>query len=139
MKGIVGHKIHYCIVQPKMANKYEVKMVVVGNKAVFRAFNSRQHYDRSIGQDKQLESFALDAYRALITSVPYAITDCIIRIDFFQSMTGRFQVNEFESYDALIAAGGRGDVIKARKNGIATSFMEEYWRKHIREICCPIR
>ena len=78
-------------------------------------------------------------YQALATSVPCAITDCIIRVDFFKSEKGRFQVNEFESYDAMIHASGRGDVIKAKKNGLAQSFMIEYWEKHLREICCPIK
>jgi len=138
MKGIVGDAIHYCIIQPKMANKYEAK-IVVGPDFTFRAHSTQQRGDdKTIGKQPILEAFAKAAHQRLCEKVPHAITDCIIRVDIFQSADGRFQVNEFESYDALVSAGGRGTTIRARNDGLTNQHMINYWIEKIRLICCKM-
>ena len=121
-------RIEYAIIQPKMINRKEYKVVVLGGKAQYIANCGRYtNFGRAYSSfpHTSLYKFAEYAVQALKRGCPGAITDGIIRVDIFQSLNeeGRLVVNEFESLDASVY--GKDD-------RIAKEFMRNYWLHQIK-------
>ena len=65
--------------------------------------------------------FAEEAVKKLKSACPSAITDGIVRVDIFQTMFGKFVVNEFESLEADYCTTSETDSFFVR------NFLVDYW------------
>ena len=97
------HSIPYTMVQATMANKKEYKIVFFNCVPKYvslpttayyvgRAFSSAPHTD--------LLKFAESALREFSAACPSALVGSMMRVDIFQTKSGKLVVNELESLEA---------------------------------------
>jgi hypothetical protein len=129
--------IPYMMLQPRMQNRKEYKVVLLNGE--------RKHifYDRSQRRDcgafskespNRLFEFAQNALHLLRKARPHAILDYLVRVDVFEtqeketytnedgkvSIRNRWVVNEFESLEAQFSSSGDND-------SEVYKFCNDYW------------
>lgn len=91
----------YLMIQARMINNKEYKVVVLNGSAKYLAYNTHRHgVAFSSKPHKKLFDFAESAVQQLKASNPSSIIDMLVRVDIFQTYRGDFVVNEFESLEA---------------------------------------
>lgn len=95
------HVLPYVLVQVRMQNNKEYKVVLVKYKAKYVAYNCfRQGKAYSVYPHTIILNFAEQAVIALSQKCPSAILEGLVRVDIFQRANGQLVVNEFESFEA---------------------------------------
>jgi len=104
------HSIPYTMVQATMENKKEYKIVffncepryvsLLPNQGAGKAFSSAPHTD--------LLKFAESASREFSAGCPLALVGSLMRVDIFQTKSGKLVVNELESLEADHHCPNRG-------------------------------
>jgi predicted RNase H-like HicB family nuclease len=91
----------YVMLQPKMKNNCEYKVVCWNMEAKYVALTKRG-YGTAFAKGKvaDLLEFANSAIRQLKQECPCAIVDGLIRVDIFETAAKKFIVNEFEGLEA---------------------------------------
>lgn len=92
----------YVMLQPKMANRREEKVIVINGTAVHIADKAMNPCGGGFkyAEPKQLFEFAEESVRLLKSRVPSFLCDGLIRVDIFCNAMGKLMVNEFESLEA---------------------------------------
>lgn len=104
--------IPYCMIQAKMENNYECKVVCFNMEPLYVSKRKRG-YGSSIAKGKtgkaDLLAFAGEAVRLLHQRCPAALLDGLVRVDIFRTCAARGSqliVNEFESLEADYYSSG---------------------------------
>jgi hypothetical protein len=126
--------IPYMLLQPRMKNRKEYKVVVLNERPTYISYNPKDS-----GSDRKafskppytdLLEFADIALQKLKKNCPETISDGLIRVDIFQNENKKFIVNEFESLDANYAAN-EGNMVK---DSITSESLNFYWMQKIEKI-----
>jgi hypothetical protein len=125
--------IPYAMIQAKMANNYEAK-VVCFNMTPMYISKRKRGYGQSIAKGKigthALLAFAGEALNLLHERCPAALLDGLVRVDIFrtcQARGSRFVVNEFESLEADYSGSGNNEAAM-------DSCLTEYWTNVISKL-----
>lgn len=115
------------MIQPKMANRTEVKVAMINGKAQY-VVKSPGHGGLAISHPPHtnLFAFAEQAVVMLKERCPAAITDGLLRVDIFQNKYGHYVVNEFEGLEAVYYSI-RGHLSEIKID----EFLTVYWMKKI--------
>lgn len=107
-----GDIIPYTMLQPRMSNRKEYKFVFFGGEFQYIASLNRLKSGKAFMTTKEQKArgqeFALDAIKLVKMMCPFAILDGIVRVDIFQTISGNYVVNEFETLEARIFSAGSG-------------------------------
>lgn len=103
--------IPYCMIQPRMENNFECKVVCFNMQPLFISERKRGYGKSFVPKNKSGTSsvlaFAGEAIRLLKQRCPAALVDGLVRVDIFRTCAARgskFVVNEFESLEAQYAS-----------------------------------
>lgn len=115
--------VPYAMIQPRMLNNFEYK-IVCWNMKVMYIGKCKPGYGHAfaIGNTVSVEQFAEKALALLSERCPHAILNGLTRVDIFQTISGSYVVNEYESLEAVTY--GQRDQIKPNQ---ITAAMREYW------------
>ena len=107
----IGGYITYAMIQPRIPDNAEAKIICFNGKARFRNKNKKGDNGRSPFRgvkDKDLFDFAEHVIAVLRRVCPELIADQVLRIDIFgfRGRPGVFIVNEIEGYEAQRTATG---------------------------------
>jgi len=95
------NSIPYTMLQATMRNKKEYKVVLFNRVPKYIAHNP---YSIGTSFSKyphiKIMSFAANALNEFSLSCPFAMVDSIMRVDIFQTKSGKLVVNELESLEA---------------------------------------
>jgi hypothetical protein len=128
-----GHLIHYAMIQARMRNRKEYKIVIFNGKVQYianistgRRIKGCVHF--SYPPHSALFEFAEMIVSHLSTTCPSFISDGLVRVDVFQTMHNRFVVNEIESLEANYSATFPIDqfTLRTKLNG--------YWHSKLFEL-----
>jgi hypothetical protein len=125
-----------------MYNRCEVKIVVLKNQPLYKASIATGAGAKSKGGVNKtfagnlntldaLLAFANTALEKLLSTVPYAITDGLFRVDIFQTISGQLVVNEFESLEADFGCKASGST---DFEAFAWTFLSNYWSQKIESL-----
>jgi hypothetical protein len=125
----IGGYIMYAMIQPKIPDNTEAKIICFNGKAVFRNLNKKSSNGRSpFGgvKDEAIFHFAEHVISILRSVCPELITEQVLRVDIFgfRNRPGVYIVNEIEGYEAQRTAKGAKAGVKVGK--LATD-VEDYW------------
>jgi hypothetical protein len=129
--------IPYMMLQPRMQNRKEYKVVLLDGKASHIAVVNKSHRGSiaySSHPHSRLFAFAESAVSMLKNAKPYAILDGLVRVDVFETQEKeimvdkngneitqkRWVINEFESIEAQFTSNARNDAF-------VYSFLYDYW------------
>jgi hypothetical protein len=118
--------IAYTMLQPRMGNRFENKVVCWNGKALYISERKRAG-GAQYATDAQLFEFAEHAIDTLHIKCPYAILDGLVRVDIFENQNNRLLVNEFESLEAMFL----GSQQVAALEGTIRENMSIYWYDRI--------
>jgi hypothetical protein len=90
----------YTMVQATMVNKKEYKIVLFKGEARYISRAPGYTNGTAFSTKPELMDFAINALKEFASACPNALVDSIMRVDVFQTMTGKLVVNEFESLEA---------------------------------------
>ena len=130
--GLANRRYHhimpYIMLQSRMINPKEVKVVCINGKAQYIAYNANNS-GRAISKKPNLEIFAFAerAIAELSARCVGAITNGLVRVDIFQAKSGEYKVNEFESLEASYSSTNR-DITN---DAIVFRFNVAFWTFHI--------
>ena len=97
----LGDTFPYTMIQATMRNKKEYKVVMFNREPKYVAYNpNASGIAFSIHPHTHLMSFAEYALNEFSLSCPFAMVDSLMRVDIFQTQSGKLVVNEFESLEA---------------------------------------
>lgn len=113
---ITGSVIPYGIIQPRLSNRYEYKVVLLDGKANFFLIHNPEAstskaFCPTIEDKKKLFAFAEDSLRELKFKQPGTIDCGLVRVDIMINEEGKMIVNEFESFEALFAKNWKCDLV----------------------------
>jgi hypothetical protein len=117
--------IPYAMIQTRMKNPRETKVVCLDGKVQYIAKNTST-IGRAISRPPHTELFAFveSAVQQLQEQREgAAITDMLVRVDVFKSQDGLFRVNEFESLEAAYQST-RSDM---KGESHVQTFLTDYW------------
>ena len=117
-------KVSYMLIQPKLNNNRENKVVCLNGNAMFIAHIGSPK-GTAFGCPSDLLSFAENSIKLLRRNCPHSITDGLVRVDIMMNVDGVFVVNEFESLEAIYY----GKDIE--EESIVKTFLIKYWYKKI--------
>ena len=86
-------KLPYTMVQATMANKKEYKVVLFKGEAIYIFKASTNKKGIAFSSKPELMNFAIE----FASACPNAFLDSLMRVDIFQTTTGKLVVNELES------------------------------------------
>lgn len=99
---LYAEQMPYVMVQPRMTNRCEEKVVLVNCKPFYIADKSMNPGSGfSFASQDQLFEFAIDAVRLLKLREPAFQSKGLVRVDVFCNAEGKLLVNEFESLEAV--------------------------------------
>ena len=132
----IGGYITYAMIQPRIPENTEAKIICFNGIARFRNPNKRSSDGRSpFGgiEEKVFFDFAEHVISVLRRVCPELITDQVLRIDIFgfRDRPGEFIVNEIEGYEAQRTA--RGVKAGAKCSGLLND-LEDYWYNTLCEL-----
>jgi hypothetical protein len=143
-----SHRVPYCMVQPKLCNRMENRVLVRARKAAYHVgvkigvskqidhalmlsksslMMSKQYFNQGgrkvqFGCQKERNKFAEDAVTQLGQKCSGAVVDFVMRVDIMCLKSGQMVVNEFESLEA--------NYVGYRDEEMATQeFYTSYWMK----------
>jgi hypothetical protein len=90
----------YTMVQATMANKKEYKVVLFKGEARYISRGPTNKKGIAFSSKPELMDFAMEALKEFASACPNALVDSLMRVDIFQTMTGKLVVNELESLEA---------------------------------------
>lgn len=130
-----GRSVSYTMLQPRMCNAKEHKLVLFDGKFSHLMKNASQgmSFITTQEQKERAVKFAEDCVQLLRARCPVAITNGLLRVDLFRDATGSYRVNELESLEARYWAGGRGGQAEADELSF-TSKLVDYWRNEIEDM-----
>jgi hypothetical protein len=134
--------VPYLMIQPCMYNRCEVKIVVLKNQPLYKASIAtgagakskggvNKTFSGNLNTLDALLAFANTALEKLLSTVPYAITDGLFRVDIFQTISGQLVVNEFESLEADFGCKASGST---DFEAFAWTFLSNYWSQKIESL-----
>ena len=88
------------MVQATMANKKEYKVVLFKGEARYISKSSTNKKGIAFSSKPELMNFAMEALKEFASACPNALVDSLMRVDIFQTMTGKLVANELESLEA---------------------------------------
>jgi hypothetical protein len=97
---ILASGIPYCMVQPRLENTKECKLVFIGGKFSHIIPNSKGTGE-GFCEDCVLKAFAEVTISSIKSSCPETIIDGLFRVDIMKRANGNLVVNEFESLEAI--------------------------------------
>ena len=92
--------VPYTMVQPTMTNKKEYKVVLFNGEARYISTVSPNSKGTAFSSKPELMNFAVEVLKEFGSACPNALVDSLMRVDIFQTMTGKLVVNELESLEA---------------------------------------
>lgn len=125
-----GSRISYAMLQPCMKNRKEYKVVYYKGAARYvakikqRAANENAY---SYAPHTSLFTFANNAVNALANANSCFLNDAILRVDIFQTSSGRLVVNEFESLEACIYSDPHTHELRAK------DWSKDFWYEELKE------
>lgn len=96
----LNEELPYTMVQATMANKKEYKVVLFKGEARYISIGSTNKLGTAFSSKPELMNFAMEALKEFASACPHAIVDSLMRVDIFQTRTGKLVVNELESLEA---------------------------------------
>jgi hypothetical protein len=139
LKDKFGDLIDYCMVQPRLINRYEHKLVYFDGVFFQHAHNHvpLQSYESwEFGTEEEIKSFCCQIIEQLKKTYPDFLLQPMLRIDVMQTRDGKLVVNEMESLDALTSAKGRGGE-KGDLN--LNSMLRQFWLSYFGRVHEHIR
>jgi len=127
-------RLPYTMIQPKLLNRKEYKVVVLGGVAshiIPQKANGITCPGRAFASGPEINHFAEMAVRSLAKCCPSSIVDGLVRVDVMVTHCGNLIVNEFESLEAVFEPSEREH---AEVWGKLNRFMFQYWRRRIKNI-----
>lgn len=114
---LYGDLIPYVMLQPAMFSRAEDKIVFMRGKPCYVADKKLNPCKRSsvVARDDAI-AFASQALKRLKAAVPSFLSDGLVRVDIFCTLSGKLVVNEFESLEAAFhcaASPQREDQVRA--------------------------
>jgi len=120
----------YVMIQPRMTNRREEKVVLVNGKPFYIADKAM---NRGTGllfaSQDQLFEFAVDAVRLLKQRDPAFQSKGLVRVDIFCNAEGKLLVNEFESLEAVYYK--KSSVLESRVTATLVLFWQNVLAKCI--------
>ena len=121
-----GDLIPYALIQPRMRNRKEYKVVLFNCHAQYVAdISTGSNHKGSIifshAPHSELVDFAVQAALLLSKTCSFFICDGIVRIDVFQTMQGKLVVNEVESLEANYSSRNHLNQLRMR------NLLDQYW------------
>ena len=117
--------VPYVMLQPKMTNNFEYKVVCWNGRPCYIAERKRGSCRGgafAAKKEDKLLDFAASAVKMLSESCPHAILNGLVRVDIFTTQQeGKYVVNEFESLEARFYS------TNGAKNGTIVAAMRCYW------------
>jgi hypothetical protein len=123
-----GDDIPYAMVQPRLKNKREEKIVLLNCKAITRFTKNKS--GKSFLSKYELFEFAENAMKRLKCKIPSVIADGLTRVDIMVTDDGRIIVNEFESLEATYYSNS----VNTNEELITERFLKLYWINKLKEI-----
>ena len=120
--------IPYCMVQPRLENTKEYKLVFIGGNFSHIIPNSKGTGE-GFCDENVLRAFAESAVLSIKSSCPETITDGLFRVDIMRRANGNLVVNEFESLEAIAYAR-----MHHSHEQLIVSFLQNYWTNVIMSI-----
>jgi hypothetical protein len=135
------YEIPYMMLQPRMLNRKEYKVVLLNGQRSHIAPLPSSHKEckaYSKSPHTRLFEFAETAVKLLADAQPHAILDGLVRVDIFETqekesyvdangiigLRNRWVVNEFESIEAQFTS-------TATKDALVLNFLHNYWIEKI--------
>jgi hypothetical protein len=128
LRGSYTISMPYVMLQPKMRNNFEYKVICWGMTAISVCI-SKRGYGRAFANSDEgkakLLDFANSAVLHLKENCPHAIVDGLIRVDIFQTADDppRLIVNEYEGMEARYCTSGKNSKIEME----ISHNMRAYW------------
>jgi hypothetical protein len=120
-------RVPYVMLQPKMKNLWEYKVIVLNGTSKYICPPYQQHGGKETraftktGRCRQdILDFAEIAVRRLHVACPSALTEFLVRVDIMESNEGNMIVNEFESFEAMFQTSASEEVK-------TQSFLIDHW------------
>jgi len=113
--------IPYCMVQPRLENTKEYKLVFVG-ETFSHIIPNAKGTGEGFCDENLLKAFAVAAIVSIKSSCPETITDGLFRVDIMKRANGNLVVNEFESLEAVAYSR-----MHRSHEQLIISFLENYW------------
>ena len=127
-------RLPYAMLQPRMANMREHKIVVLNGKALYDCAGGCKKKGKQFSVDmRSIHLFAESAVIRAKRALPCLIDDFLLRVDIFQNIAGDLIVNEFESLDADIFAPSKALFEKGEIP--ASTFMRSFWENKVQAFC----
>ena len=114
-----GLSVPYCIIQPKLKNGKEYKVVCLNHKASHIKIKNN-HISTGFSNSEELHKFAEDSIQLLEDELHSTILNGLVRVDIMLRNDGKMIVNEFESLEAEF-------VKSAITDNCVVTFIENYW------------
>ena len=122
------YTVPYLILQEKVKNNVEVKVVFLGGQFSHIASIGSSKVKQSLPnfETKEIVQFASWALQSLEQEMNgCAILDGLVRVDVFESNNRTLVVNEFESLDAGF------ECCHESKNNATTAYLKMYWQSKL--------
>jgi hypothetical protein len=123
-----GDDIPYALIQPRLKNRREEKIILLNGVAVTRFTKNKS--GKSFLSKNNLFHFAELAIKSLKKNIPATIIDGLTRVDIMVTDNGRPIVNEFESLEATFYSNSTNN----NDELITQNFLQEYWLKKLKDI-----
>ena len=121
------------MIQPCLYNRKEYKVVCFGGEPKFIAsiagnnLKCKDGINKAFSNKSELFTFCRTALMEFKSKCPYSITEGLFRVDILQMRSGKFVVNELESFEATFySTGNNEDNIRGK--------IELYWEAQFRSL-----
>jgi len=118
---VTASGIPYCMVQPRLENTKEYKIVFIGETFSHTIPNAKGTGE-GFCEEPILRAFAEAALVSIKSSCAETITDGLFRVDIMKRANGNLVVNEFESLEAIAYSK-----MHHSHEQLIVSFLENYW------------
>jgi len=125
-----GDRVFYYLVQMTLSNRKEYKVVLHNGVAKYVSKPKRDAGGTSFSTfpHTRLFAFAENALQTLHRKLPGTMREFLVRVDVMETMSGRFVVNEFESFEALY------DTTDMSLQNDTDLFLKSFWFDKITKI-----
>ena len=126
-------RLPYTMIQPKLINRKEYKIVVLNGKAshILPQNSGVRCKGRAFASREELFLFAETAVRILAMRCPGCITSGLVRVDVMTTKEGNYVVNEFEGLEALWEPSARECV---EITSACNFFLFKYWHHTVKNL-----